>query len=191
MSKKYNVILDLDNTLISAEPLEEFPFNDSNVKKKAINFTIHDMDGYYIVFERPGVQEFLDHIFEHYNVSVWTAASKDYAVFIIDNIVLPKHKRDKRHLDYILFAYHCDFSRKHLNTSKHLNMLYDVFKLEDYKPSNTIIIDDHPDVYGTQPSNCIHIKAFHFLDNGSENDRETHKTIDTIKHKFLELQTTK
>ena len=43
-------------------------------------FSYHDMDGYYIVFERPGLQEFLDYLFANYIVSVWTAATKDYAI---------------------------------------------------------------------------------------------------------------
>ena len=41
-------------------------------------------DGHYKVFERPGLQEFLDYLFANFNVSVWTAASKSYALFIID-----------------------------------------------------------------------------------------------------------
>ena len=66
--KQYNVILDLDNTLISAEAIEDFPFANSGIREKAIQFKIHDMDGYYIVFERPHLQEFLDFIFEIYSV---------------------------------------------------------------------------------------------------------------------------
>lgn len=183
-----NVLLDLDNTLISAEPCEDFPIKDTNVRNKILRFTFHDMDGYYIVFERPNLQEFLDDLFSNYNVSVWTAASKDYAVYVIDQIVLPESKRDKRKLDYIMFSYHCDMSRKKYHTPKHLNMLYDVFRLPGYDRSNTIIIDDLIDVYKCQPSNCINIKAFNFFESQSDKDTTLKHIPTQIKEKFLSLK---
>ena len=88
--KKFNVFLDLDQTLISAEANDEFDFNNS--KEKSKKFTSYDMDGYYIVFERPGLQDFLDYLFANFNVSIWTAASKDYAIFIIDKLYLKIQK---------------------------------------------------------------------------------------------------
>ena len=105
---KENFILDLDQTLISAEAEEEYDFKKYNKKAKLFNF--QDMDGYYIVFERPGLQKFLDYLFSHYNVSVWTAATKDYALFIIEKMLLKKKKN--RTLDYIFFSYHCDISKR-------------------------------------------------------------------------------
>ena len=41
----------------------------------ASKFTFHNMDDYYITFERPYVQEFLTWLFATYNVCVWTARS--------------------------------------------------------------------------------------------------------------------
>ena len=55
---KQNLLLDLDQTLISAEPSEEYDFKKN--EEKAKKFTYHDMLGYYVIFERPGVQEFLE-----------------------------------------------------------------------------------------------------------------------------------
>ena len=80
-----HVILDLDQTIISAETPKEIDLTGQD-KIKAKKFTFHDMDNYYIVFERPGLQKFLDFLFANFSVSVWTAASKDYAAFIIKNI---------------------------------------------------------------------------------------------------------
>ena len=85
MAKK-NILLDLDQTLISAEASEDFDIDKHKERSKL--FSWKDMDGYYIVFERPHLSEFLDYIFENFNVSVWTAASKDYALFIIEHIIL-------------------------------------------------------------------------------------------------------
>lgn len=166
--QKNNVFLDLDNTLISAEAVEEFPFKKKGMKEKAVQFTIHDMDGYYIVFERPGVQEFLDWLFDNYNVSVWTAASKDYALFIIDRVLLTKHGRK---LDYILFSYHCELSRKMHRSHKQLKLVFDTFQLPGYTPENTIIIDDLHEVQKCQPNNAFQIHAFEILKDGSEDDR--------------------
>jgi len=165
MSEKLNILLDLDQTLISAEPTEDYNFKKN--KSKAEKFTYHDMDGYYIVFERPGLQEFLDWLFQNYNVSVWTAASKDYALFVIDKIVL---KNPGRKLDYIFFSYHCDISKCKKNGSKDLQTLNKVFNLPNYTLKNTVILDDYDEVHNTQPKNCIIAHPFEFTSDDSPND---------------------
>ena len=95
-----NIILDLDQTIISAEADEDYDFNKNNKKVKL--FKYYDMDSYYIIFERPGLQPFLDFLFSNFNVSIWTAASKDYALFIINKIILQNKK--KRKIDWIFFS---------------------------------------------------------------------------------------
>lgn len=172
MKRKRNIFLDLDNTLVSAEALagpDGFPFEEPGIEEKSLKFAIHDMDGYYIVFERPYVQQFLDFIFDNYNVSIWTAATKDYALFIIKNIVL---KCPKRKLDYILFSHQCDVSRKQYKGSKDLQLVCKTFRLPGYTLDNTIIIDDLPEVYNIQPERAIPVKPFEILEDGSEHDDE-------------------
>ena len=66
MGGKINVILDLDSTLICAEPIESLPKGDFS------EFKVYNMDDYYKVFERPYLQEFLDFLFANFNVSIWT-----------------------------------------------------------------------------------------------------------------------
>jgi TFIIF-interacting CTD phosphatase-like protein len=182
---KKNVVLDLDNTLISAEAVEDFPFNSKGIKEKAIKFRIHDMDGYYIVFERPNLQKFLDFLFKNYNVSVWTAASKDYALFIIQEIIL---KKPDRQLQYILFSYHCELSKKQYKYSKKLDMIYDHFNLPGFTNKNTLIVDDLDEVSKANPNNSVHIHAFEILDKKSEYDnvliRNTIKDIKTVFDKL-------
>lgn len=166
-NKCVNLLLDLDNTIISGEPLEEYDFEKN--KEKAKLFRSDNMDGYYMIFSRPHLQEFLDYAFKNYNVSVWTAASKDYALFIIENIIL--NNKPDRKLDYILFSYHCDWSKKCKKSSKDLSMLWDVHNLSGYNKNNTIILDDYvEDVHKTQPENCIIAAPFNFTDEGSEDD---------------------
>jgi TFIIF-interacting CTD phosphatase-like protein len=164
--KQYNIILDLDQTLISAEADEEYDFK--KYKNKAKLFNYKDMDGYYIVFERPYLQTFLDYLFKNFNVSIWTAASKDYALFIIEKMIIA-NKKDRK-IDYIFFSYHCDISKKIKNGTKDLSILWDVYNLKDYNKDNTFIIDDYDEVFKTQPDNCIVAEPFEFTNDGSEND---------------------
>ena len=89
---KKHIVLDLDQTLIAAETPADFAKFSSEIQKQkehfAENNTVYKMDDDFIVFERPHLQEFLTYIFENFIVSVWTAASKNYAIFIIKNIIL-------------------------------------------------------------------------------------------------------
>ena len=176
MSCKMNVLLDLDQTLISAEGDDEYDHDKS--KDKAKKFTYHDMDGYYIVFERPGLQQFLDYLFKNFNVSVWTAASKDYATFIINKILLQDKKA--RQLDWIFFSYHCDISKKLKNGTKDLSVLWDLYGIKDHNKDNTVIVDDYDEVHNTQPGNCIIAKPFEFSDKKSYKDNYLSKLTDAI-----------
>ena len=173
---KHNILLDLDQTLISAEATDEYDFNKN--KDKSRLFQYENMDDYYIVFERPGLQKFLDYLFKHFNVSIWTAASKEYALFIIKNIIL---RGNNRKLDWIFFSYHCDISKKIKNKSKDLGLLIETFKLPGYLPNNTLILDDYDEVYKTQPDMCIEAVPFEFSDNGSENDTYLYDLLKVIK----------
>jgi hypothetical protein len=177
---KLNCVLDIDQTLISAEAEDEYDFKKNKVKAKL--FSYEDMESYYLVFERPGLQEFLDYIFANYNVSVWTAASKDYALFIVDKMLLKG--KPERNIDWLFFSYHCDLSKKHKGSSKDLTMLWDVFGIEGYTPKNTIILDDYKEVKKGNPGNCIAVKPFEFQDEGSEND--TH--LEEIKVKLEKVK---
>ena len=159
-------ILDLDETIISAEAAEEYDFE--KYKKKASKFRFEPMEGYYIIFERPYLQEFLDFLFKNFDVTVWTAATKDYALFIINKIILGK--KENRKLDFIFFSYHCNISKKIKNGSKDLSMLWDVYKIKGYNKKNTLILDDYDEVYTTQKDNCIIAEQFKFVNENSEKD---------------------
>jgi TFIIF-interacting CTD phosphatase-like protein len=165
-----NIILDFDQTLISTQPTEDRKLFTKDNKKKMENFKMYNMEDYYIVFERPGLQKFLNYLFENFNVSIWTAASKDYALFILDKIIIGGHTNRK--IDYFLFSYHRDISKNLSETggTKDLNILWDHLGFEGYSKDNTIIIDDYDDVYNVQKNNCIFIPPFEFFDDNSEND---------------------
>jgi TFIIF-interacting CTD phosphatase-like protein len=161
------LILDLDQTVISAEASEELDLNKYQEKSKL--FRSDNMDGFYHIYSRPHLQEFLDYAFKNFNVTIWTAASKDYALFIIEKIII--NKNPDRKLDFIFFSYHCDISKKMKKYSKELCTLWDINKLPGYSIKNTDIIDDYKgDVHKCQPNNCIIATPFEFTKEGSEHD---------------------
>ena len=184
-TRKINIVLDLDQTLISAEASEELDVE--KYKEKSKLFRSDDMDGYYIVYSRPYLQEFLDYIFKNFNVTVWTAASKDYALFIIEKIVL--NNITNRKLDFIFFSYHCDWSKNKKKYSKELCMLWDIHNLPGYNAQNTVIIDDFKsDVHKCQPNNCIIAPPFEFTEDGSENDTFLRDIIPQLDLMKMRLQ---
>ena len=166
---KQSLILDLDETLIySISKKEKRTLSDTQLKNIK-NFETVNMDDMYTVYARPGLQEFLDFAFSNFNVSVWTAASKDYALFVINNLILIPSKPD-RHLDWTMFSYHCSQSKKKMKCIKDLQLIWNEYKLDGYTKSNTIIMDDHTDVYEKQPGNCIYMDPFDINLESIEND---------------------
>ena len=177
MELKPNLFLDLDATLISAQASEDYDAKKYHRKSK--KFVSHDMDGYYTVFERPALQEFLDYAFKNFNVSVWTAATQSYALFIVEKCVIAG--RSDRHLDYVLFNYHCGLSKTQKGGSKDLKMLWDAYGLSGYNHCNTIILDDYDEVNDTQPCNCIIAEPFEFMDRGSDKDDFLKRVVITLE----------
>lgn len=175
---KQNIILDLDETLLHSISSEEMKELSDEQIEIVSSLKQHNMDDYYTVVERPGLQNFLDYLFENYNVSIWTAASKDYALFVVEQLIL--QKKDRK-LDWIMFSYHCDISKKEKRGSKDLEMLWDVYKMKGYSKSNTIIIDDHPNVYDLQKNNCIYISPFDIDEKTFAKDKVLSKIQKTMK----------
>ena len=153
-SKKINIYIDLDETLIYSIDIRR--------KKMIPSFTElyihHNFDNDFIVLERPGLQDFLDWLFVHFNVSVWSAASPDYVDFIVSNIVTKNNRKLKR----VLNSDNCDKSMELYgeNHLKKLDMLWEHYKLPDHGPDNTVLLDDLCLNMRSQPQNCVRIKKF-------------------------------
>ncbi len=166
-SEKLNIILDLDQTVISSLEYDELQ-RTPKYKKRLDYFTHHFMDDHFVVCERPGLQEFLTFVFKHFNVSIWTAATKSYALFIIEKILIGNHK--DRHINYIFYSDHCSISQELTGNTKDLSILWKQYNLDGFNKNNTFIIDDYDEVYDTQPDNCIISPEFEFTEEGSEDD---------------------
>jgi hypothetical protein len=181
--KAKNIILDLDNTIICAVEMcmydaKEFEYLDKNLEHA-------DMDDYYRIYARPYLQEFLDHIFANFNVSVFTAASKSYALFIVDKFIL--RNNPSRKLTYMFHSYHTQISEAKYNYIKDLRLIWSTLP-ETFTPNNTVIVDDLKQVKKANRQNCINVKAFEVFNenkdkpiNAAVNDDELLKVIKISK----------
>jgi len=163
VKKIKNIILDLDMTLICALEINDKSYVDRRLKHKV-------MKNYFKIYSRPYLQEFLTYLFSNFNVSVWTAASKDYAMFVINKFILENNP--DRHLKYIFFSYHCEESAIKTGNSKQINFLKKYCNIKDFTDKNTLIIDDNKDVHDSQPDMCYLIKQFDCKNPQSYKDNE-------------------
>ena len=166
---KINIYLDLDETLIySYGPRSGKKLDINTIKPTPINF-----ENLYYIVQRPGLQDFLDWLFENFNVSVWSAASPDYVKFIVDNIIIGKDINRCKKLKRVLDSDYCAKSQRIYGDDclKKLAMLWDYFKLPNHNENNTILLDDLGLNIKAQPENSIRIKKFH----GEQTDNELEK----------------
>ena len=154
---KLNVVLDLDNTLINTV--------DFNPLLKTKYFCkIYDRNN--LICARPYLFEFLEWLFDNCNVSVFTYADKDYALFIIDHFILrdKKGRKLKRKLDFIFYRYHVTMGINQFGGGlKDLRIIWDTFDMYGFNCSNTVIVDDSPDVKMTNPLNAIMVYPFNAI----------------------------
>jgi len=191
---RLNVILDLDNTIINSLEPSEIKLIDPSFISLAktpepeefqAKFMFADMEPYFRVFARPGLDAFLDYLFEYYNVGVWTAAESEYALFIIRHFIETK---PNRRLKFIFYRYHVDGAEKRYGEGKikDLRLLWEHYKLFHVYPCNTILIDDLIDVKTTNPLNVFRLKSFDVLKGSHPNmnavtDRELENVKDTLE----------
>ncbi len=164
MEQKLNIVLDLDNTLLCAVEFREIMNSNFdpifNEKLKYIDFIFEDKP-LYRIFLRPNLEDFLDYLFDEFNVSVFTNADKDYADFVATNIIL-KNSQDKppRKLDFVFYRYHSNIVLQNYGKMKDLRFLWEMAHIYYFFPSNTIIIDDLDLVKQSNYYNCLAIKPF-------------------------------
>jgi hypothetical protein len=163
---KMNVLLDLDNTLINALELDEVALLP---KKFSDKFVHHNFENEYEIFGRPHLQEFLDFLFYNFNVSVWTAAERSYALFIIDKFLLTNPER-KLHMFF--YRHHVGMGEKRYGQIKDLRLLYEYLKVPNFWPCNTIIVDDLQDVQEANPLSTLAVHSFDMLVEGEDGNME-------------------
>lgn len=178
-----HVLLDLDSTIICStfhqEPLDTENYN------RVKHLEHHVMDDTYTVFERPHLQEFLDYLFSNYKVSVFTASSKNYCLFIIDKFIL---KKPERQVDFIFFSYHCNISKnKYKGNHKRLYLLNHDFELSHTFPmDSTVLVDDLEEWGKDQENMIVNVKAFEISEPNSHDDIELVTVMAQLESKRLE-----
>lgn len=171
--KTANIILDLDQTLISAIEPDKVPL----LPKKSHKIHSSNMDDDYVVYHRPHLQELLDFLFANFNVGIWTAATQDYALFIVKEIILKNHP--ERVLDFVLSDQQCELADEMYGCIKDLRLIWDYLKIQGYKKDNTFILDDNGDVFLTQLNHALPITPFHIDSN--PDDKELKRLISKLK----------
>ena len=180
-SNKKLILLDLDNTLICAEDLASVR-DESKMVKAREKFRCVRMEDYYDIFERPHLQDFLDFLFEKYDVGVWTASSKDYAIFVVKNFITqPENKlRLDRKIKLFLCSHHCNVSKKHFKgVTKDLKLISDKWNLKDLK--DVVLVDDLENLAEHQPNNVVHIKPFFYDKESAYEDKELFRVKDELQ----------
>lgn len=179
-NNKKLILLDLDNTLICAEDLASVR-DESKMVKAREKFRTVRMEDYYDIFERPHLQEFLDYLFEHFNVGVWTASSKDYAIFVVKNFITqPENKvRLDRKIQMFLCSHHCNVSKKYFKgITKDLKLISEKWNIKDLK--DIILVDDLENLAEHQPNNVIPIKPFFYDKEEAYEDKELYKVKESL-----------
>ena len=126
-------------------------------KLKYVDF-MFDNKPLYRIFLRPNLEDFLDYLFDEFNVSVFTNADKDYADFVATNIILKSSK--SRKLDFVFYRYHSNIVLENYGKMKDLRFIWEMAHIYYFFPSNTIIIDDLYLVKQSNYYNCLAIKPF-------------------------------
>lgn len=169
-----NIILDLDETLIHTT-ME--PTNHPNFRAR---FRLSGTD--YYLHTRPGLTEFLDFVFTNFKtVNIWTAATKDYAIQIINKIMTKEQRQQLKFFN----------TRTHIvNGTKPLKMLFSNDKAKELGifPNNTLMIDDKDSIAIYNPGNAIIVPKWDYP-NLSVKDQYLLKLIIVLKgikaHKLL------
>jgi RNA polymerase II subunit A small phosphatase-like protein len=162
------LVLDIDGTMIFAE-------EKANLIHMQVEQPHHfELDGGSIlVWKRPGIDEFLEWCFEHYDIGIWSASGSEYVHSVLTHIIAD-HLRSK--VKFIWTSMKC--TRKYYQRSwdtyampitiKRLKKLWrrkrstshDPNSVNSYNRRNTLIVDDTPATYQTNYGNAIPIISY-------------------------------
>lgn len=168
------IVLDIDETLISSNIVEESELNTVNQNDFDFNFTIDWKDITYHVFikKRPFLDEFLNFITANFKVAVFTAADREYAEKILEHLGI---------LDKLEFFK----SRESLSIGFDWFQLFVYLKklksIPDIDLKKTVIIDDTKEVANRNRKNLIHVDKFRWNWKGADSDATLLKVISVLQ----------
>jgi len=146
------LILDLDETLIHTE---KFPVDYLESGTYDFKLEIPNKSYEYFTIKRPFLKEFLNYVFDNFDVAVWTAAGKDYAKNVLINIGIDESK-----LKFFYTEENCTIKLNYESGDyygvKNLNKL----KNKGFDLKDVLIVDDVQDTAVNNYGNLILIKKF-------------------------------
>lgn len=146
-SGKKTIVLDLDETLVHSEIGSSI----SPAIAKGADFHFQLNGEQYYVFKRPGLDAFLNFIFQNFDyVGFWTVGMACYAKNILKNILtLPQAQQNK--MVFVFTRNKC-----HRDDKGYFKPLTTVWNFsKKFTPTNTIMIDNTPAVMRNNPQNGI------------------------------------
>lgn len=161
--QKLNIVLDIDQTIVSAYRTSNLFPNFENEVKELKKYLSTIIMGPYTVFVRPHFKKFIHYLFKNFNVSVWTAGSEDYANVIAKYMM--DVARSPEFGGFIFHAAMCRESKAKYGNIKDMRLIWNDYKLENFTPRNTILIDDSVPNCEKQPCVCLNISAFYALED--------------------------
>lgn len=178
---KKNIIFDLDETLLHTfdDMVHYDLYKDDEFFKKYIyklDFGDYEMWGFY----RPYLKLMLNNIINIYDISVWSAGTKDYVNNLSKNIFndIPLKFIWCRDKCYNYYDIHDNYNY----LKKPISKVFDNHKFMNY--DNTIIIDDRYDVSSDNIFNHIHVPKYNFRNIDMNDKQQVYKYIyddDVIK----------
>jgi len=156
------LVLDLDETLIHAtsSPLAVPP-----------DF---QFDSYH-VYRRPGLEQFLLNISQHFTLGVWSSASDEYVEEIVKTIT-----PDAIEWFLIWGRSRCTIKRDYNLDNYYFEKKLEKVKNKGFKLEQVIIVDDSPEKARSNYGNAVYIKPF---EGNREDDelRHLHDYLLTLK----------
>lgn len=137
------LVLDLDETLIHSSSTQ---YENVGETFRVFNFHVH---------LRPGLEHFLQTVFAHFKVAVWTSADYEYARQIVKQVFPPEHS-----LEYLWAREDCAW--RYVPELDKYEYLKDFKELKErgWNLDRTIAVDDSPEKHVDQSDNLILIPAW-------------------------------
>lgn len=129
---KFNLILDLDNTLIASSE-DDLP---GNLLSTWVSYTDNNTEYCEFIYKRPSVDMLLDVSFRCFQaVSIWTASTRPRTMAILEDVFPGR-------------AFANVFTREHcvLTEPGDISSMLKPLWSQGFQPDSTIIIDDNPQV---------------------------------------------
>lgn len=142
---KKTLILDLDETLIHSDMDYVLTQHD-----KVLHLKSDDQEHMIPIIFRPGLNEFLEYVSQHFEIICFTASCKDYADIIIDYI-----DPEKKYFKHRLYRESCLYLQPGI-------YIKDLTIIENRDLANVVIIDNSLLSFANHLANGILVSSFYY-----------------------------